>query len=64
VLSIHELMCKCINAPMFLSRDDMNPGPTALRRVWAIRGACLISLCAGIWVWDWCKLGARKHAGR
>ena len=26
--------------------------------------ACLISLCAGIWVWDWCKLGARKHAGR
>ena len=27
-------------------------------------GACLISLCAGIWVWDWCKLGARKHAGR
>ena len=40
-----------------------NPNPKT-DDVGALRGACLISLCAGIWVWDWCKLGARKHAGR
>ena len=32
-------MCKYINAPMFLSRGDTNPGPTPLQRVWALHEA-------------------------
>ena len=37
VLSVRELMCKCIIAPMFLSRGDMN-GPTMRKWGRAVQG--------------------------
>ena len=36
MLSIHEPMCKCINAPMFLSRGDAS-GPTMRKWGYAVQ---------------------------